>query len=230
MTNPRHRYERILRWYPRGWRARHEQVMLGTLLDMDDTRGRTGPTSREAWSLRVDGLRHRLGVPAGEPVSHRRTITSVVVAAAIVGCVSVGGLTAVAAPTITLSAEQKSVLLADCLTAKGWDARVEGDGVVSNTPSDKNEQFLADGQTCATSTNPRAAALPTQKQLRTQYANLLAAQDCVAIQGYETPTAPDEATFVASRGTWSPFAALPHISADEFARIQEACPQPNLEP
>jgi len=230
MTNARRRYERILRWYPRGWRVQHEQVMLGTLLDMDDARGSGGPTFGEAWSLRLDGLRHRLVPVGGERVSRHRTIISVAVAAVIVGCVSVGGLMAAALPSPTLSAEERNELLAACLTAKGWDARVEGDGVISSTPAEQNEQFLADGQRCATSTNPMVAAVPTREQLETQYASLLSAQECIADLGYETPMAPDEATFVASMGTWSPFASLPNISAAEFGQIEQACPQPNLEP
>ena len=59
-ANDLRRYQRILRWYPYEWRVQHEQVMLGTLLDMDDARGWRGPTLGEAWSLRLDGLRRRL--------------------------------------------------------------------------------------------------------------------------------------------------------------------------
>ncbi|MFD1491883.1 hypothetical protein [Microbacterium wangchenii] len=33
---------------------------MATLLDVDDARGRRGPTFAEAWSLRIDGLTHRL--------------------------------------------------------------------------------------------------------------------------------------------------------------------------
>ncbi|MFE1664561.1 hypothetical protein [Microbacterium sp. P02] len=230
MTNAQRRYERILRWYPRSWRVQHEQVMLGTLLDMDDARGRSGPTVGEAWSLRLDGLRRRLVPTGGERVSRRRTITFAAVAAVIVGCVSVGGLTAAALPSLMLSADERNELFAACMNAKGWDSRVEGDGVVSSSPAEQNEQFLADGQSCATSTNPMAATAPTAKQLQGQYANLLEAQKCIAELGYETPAAPDEATFLATLGTWSPFAALPNISAAEFTKLEQACPQPNLEP
>lgn len=52
-------YERLLRWYPRWWRDTHGRVVLATLLDVDDARGRTGPTPKEAWGLRLDGLRNR---------------------------------------------------------------------------------------------------------------------------------------------------------------------------
>lgn len=231
MTTARRRYERILRWYPRSWRAQHAQVMLGTLLDMDDARGRGGPTFSEAWSLRLDGLRHRLVPAGGERVRRRRTLTFAAIAAVIVGCVSVGGLTAAALPSLTLSAEDRDELFAACLTAKGWDARVDRDGgVVSEYRPEQDEQYQADANTCATSPNLMTAAVPTPAQLQTQYANLLEAQKCIAELGYQTPPPPDEATFVASRGTWSPFAALPNISAAEFRRIEQACPQPNLEP
>lgn len=230
MTNAQRRYERILRWYPRRWREQHQQVMLGTLLDADDARGRSGPTLGEAWSLRWDGLQHRFAPAGGERVGRRRTITFAAIAAVIVGCVSVGGLTAAALPALTLSAEERNEMFAACMNAKGWDARVEDDGVVSSSPADQNEQFLADGQSCATFANPLAATAPTPQQLQVQYANLLEAQKCITELGYETPAAPDETTFLATLGTWSPFAALPDISATEFAQIEQACPQPNLEP
>lgn len=230
MTNSRRRYERILRWYPHRWRAQHEQVMLGTLLDMDDARGRSGPTVGEAWSIRLDGLRRRLGIAEGERISRRRKLTFAATAAVMVGCVTVGGLTAAALPSLTLSGAERNEMFAACMNAKGWDAQVEGDGVVSSSPADQNEQFLADGQSCSTSTNPVAATALTSKQLQTQYADLLEAQKCITELGYETPAAPDEPTFIASRGTWSPFAALPDISAAEFTQIEQACPQPNLEP
>ncbi|GAA5210383.1 hypothetical protein [Microbacterium kyungheense] len=65
MTSSNERaYARLLRWYPRWWRDIHGHVVLTTLLDVDEARGRTGPTSDEAWALRWDGLQHRWRGPA----------------------------------------------------------------------------------------------------------------------------------------------------------------------
>lgn len=54
------RYRRLLRWYPRSWRAELEEVMLGTLLDAAEHRGDARPRPAEAWSLRVNGAGERL--------------------------------------------------------------------------------------------------------------------------------------------------------------------------
>ncbi|WP_457101428.1 hypothetical protein [Microbacterium sp. P5_E9] len=229
MTNARRHYERILRWYPRTWRVQHELVVLGTLLDMDDARGRNGPTFGEAWSLRLDGLKHRLFPATGEVARRRRTVTSVAAVVVILGCVSVGGLAAVASSSLAPSAEERTAQLAACLAEKGWAATIEADGVVFQAPMGQQEQYLADVESCASSTNLIPVAAPSREQLEKQYANLLAAQQCLEELGYGTPRAPSVSTFVASMGTWSPFAMLPNISAAEFAQIEEACPQPNLE-
>lgn len=52
-------YRALLRWYPRAWRAANEEVVLGTLLDTAEARGRARPTRSEAWSLRMNGLGER---------------------------------------------------------------------------------------------------------------------------------------------------------------------------
>jgi hypothetical protein len=54
------RYRRLLRAYPPAWRRRHGEALLGTLLDVDDARGGTGPTPGEAGDLVIRGLGARL--------------------------------------------------------------------------------------------------------------------------------------------------------------------------
>lgn len=58
------RYRALLRWYPRGWRTTHGEVMLGTLLDAAETEGRTAPTAAESWSIRWAGLGERFTADA----------------------------------------------------------------------------------------------------------------------------------------------------------------------
>lgn len=38
------RYRQLLRWYPRAWRAKHGEVMLGMMLDDARARERHAPT------------------------------------------------------------------------------------------------------------------------------------------------------------------------------------------
>ncbi|WP_375405391.1 hypothetical protein [uncultured Amnibacterium sp.] len=54
------RYRRLLRWYPRRWRTRDHDVLLGTLLDAADSRGRTRPSLAEAGSVVLHGLAERV--------------------------------------------------------------------------------------------------------------------------------------------------------------------------
>jgi hypothetical protein len=53
-------YRQLLRAYPLAWRRRHGEVLLGTLLDVDDARGGTGPTPGEVGDLVIRGLGVRL--------------------------------------------------------------------------------------------------------------------------------------------------------------------------
>ncbi|HEX7834918.1 MAG TPA: hypothetical protein VF479_05560 [Pseudolysinimonas sp.] len=52
-------YRSALRWYPRSWRKRNEDVMVGTLLDVADRDGRDVPTRGELRDLRRSGLAAR---------------------------------------------------------------------------------------------------------------------------------------------------------------------------
>jgi len=225
------RYQRILRWYPKEWRVQHEQVMLGTLLDIDDARGRRGPTFGEAWSLRLDGLRRRLRLADDGLAQRRRRMTPVIVGLVIVGCVSVGGLAAAASQPSLSDEESAELLLATCLTDKGWAAEIDADGGGTvEYQSDQEAQHLADAEGCITTLQLNRITQPSGAQLEAHYANLLAAQRCLEERGYKTPKAPDRSAFVASGGTWSPFAALPNGTAEELAQIERACPQPDLQP
>lgn len=57
-------YRRLLRWYPRGWRALHGEVMLGMMLDHADAdadaRGRTSPSVGERFAALQNGVGARL--------------------------------------------------------------------------------------------------------------------------------------------------------------------------
>lgn len=56
---------RLLRWYPRAWRERHGAVLLGTLEEHAEVRGRPVLTRADAWSVRVHGVAERLSPGAG---------------------------------------------------------------------------------------------------------------------------------------------------------------------
>jgi len=54
------RYRRLLGWYPRSWRTKNSDVMVGTFLDVAEADGRTYPTFRERGSVIVRGLTARM--------------------------------------------------------------------------------------------------------------------------------------------------------------------------
>ncbi len=64
-TGRAERYRRMLRWYPADWRAEHEAVVVGILLDQADARGDVRPRLGDRLALAIGGLRHRFGVAEG---------------------------------------------------------------------------------------------------------------------------------------------------------------------
>jgi hypothetical protein len=58
-----HQYRRALRWYPKSWRTRNEELMLGILMDAAEERGDNRPKKQVVSELRARGLEARFGVP-----------------------------------------------------------------------------------------------------------------------------------------------------------------------
>jgi hypothetical protein len=54
-------YRRALRWYPKNWRRRNEDAVVGTLLDAAEEAGRLVPARGELADLRIHGLLSRFG-------------------------------------------------------------------------------------------------------------------------------------------------------------------------
>ena len=54
------RYRKLLRWYPKPWRERNGDVLLGVMLDEAERCGRTGPSWGERWSAFAHGVGMRL--------------------------------------------------------------------------------------------------------------------------------------------------------------------------
>ena len=54
------RYRKLLRWYPKPWRERNGDALLGVMLDEAERCGRTGPSWGERWSAFAHGVGMRL--------------------------------------------------------------------------------------------------------------------------------------------------------------------------
>lgn len=53
-------YRKLLRWYPKPWRERNGDAVLGVMLDEAERCGRTGPSWGERWSAFAHGVGMRL--------------------------------------------------------------------------------------------------------------------------------------------------------------------------
>lgn len=54
------RFRRLLRWYPRSWRAQNGDVFVATLIEAAEHQGRSAPTSADAWGAALHGTAARL--------------------------------------------------------------------------------------------------------------------------------------------------------------------------
>ncbi|NLA10036.1 MAG: hypothetical protein GX871_07530, partial [Microbacteriaceae bacterium] len=70
-------YGRLLRWYPRAWRAEHGPALLGTMLDAAEAEGREHPSGAERRSAAMHGLGMRLD----DRVALAAALAAIVVAA-----------------------------------------------------------------------------------------------------------------------------------------------------
>lgn len=71
-------FRRLLRWYPRAWRERNGDVLLGVMLDAAEQTGRNTPSLSERWSV----ITHGLGTRLDRRVAFAATILALVTAAA----------------------------------------------------------------------------------------------------------------------------------------------------
>lgn len=86
MSALEHKYRGVLQWYPTWWRAKNEEVMVGTLMDVADGENRARPRFSEMVNLAAHGLSTRLRIlPAVVPsaVRDRTSTAALAIGAAI---------------------------------------------------------------------------------------------------------------------------------------------------
>jgi len=59
MSNIEDEYRRLLRWYPKSWRDKNEDVVVGSLLESARDNGQTHPTADDRRSIMFAGIRQR---------------------------------------------------------------------------------------------------------------------------------------------------------------------------
>jgi hypothetical protein len=82
----RERYRRLLRWYPRAWRDRNGDLLVDTMLDDAELKGRTAPSVAERFSA----IGYGLGTRLDGRLALRAALVALIVAAAG-GALSVWG-------------------------------------------------------------------------------------------------------------------------------------------
>jgi hypothetical protein len=100
MSDLEARYRDALRWYPKAWRRRNEDAVLGTLLDRADDEKRQTPAAGELANLRGSAILTLLG-PLGQIPGPIRERTAAL-AFSMVGGIAIAALVALALQKSTL--------------------------------------------------------------------------------------------------------------------------------
>ena len=101
MSDLEQTYRAALRWYPKDWRRRNEDAVLGTLLDGADDEKRHAPAAGELANLRGSAILTRLG-PLGRIPARVRDRTAAL-AFSMAGGIAIAALVALALQRPTLS-------------------------------------------------------------------------------------------------------------------------------
>jgi len=120
------RFRRLLRWYPRAWRERNGEVLLGAMLEEAERAGRAAPTTAE----RLSALGNGVGARLDARLALRISLVALVLATAA-GGLSTWGAAALAATGLSWSLPVLSVALAPALVAVGVVALARDRGFVS---------------------------------------------------------------------------------------------------
>lgn len=121
------RYRRLLRWYPKAWRERSGEVLVGTMLDEADRLGQDGPSAAQRRSAALHGLGQCLDARLALAVA-----LAALAAAAAAGVISMwftGPLAAVGAPW---ALPALSVVVSPALVMVGFVALARSRGPLSD--------------------------------------------------------------------------------------------------
>lgn len=121
-----------------------------------------------------------------------------------------------------------------CLRQNGIHAELMPDGAVFwIAPENQLEAYDAIDARCLAEAEerfPLAPAPTTSEEIAAFYEQLLETAQCLIREGYEPPPAPSLQTFVETfheaEGPWHPYQSIRSLNAEEWHRINEACPQP----
>lgn len=119
-------FRRLLRWYPRGWRERNGEVLVGTMLDDAARQGRGTPS----WAERLSAVAYGLGSRLDGRLALGAALTALAVAA-VCGGVMVWAVQRLAAAGATWVLPVLAVAIGPGLIALGVASLMRQRGVLS---------------------------------------------------------------------------------------------------
>ena len=141
-------------------------------------------------------------------------------------------------PSATLTATDQHAWVTrvvECLHQTGWDdasVTPDGSGIqLDHLPAAQRAAFTAARTACEESAGPQPNATPlTRADVEALYDQMLAARACLTELGHTSTEPPSKAQFVddylSGQAPWNPYSELSALDQEEWARINEVCPQP----
>lgn len=163
--------------------------------------------------------------------------TSMLAAVVIMGvsaCSDAGATSAPAKsiPSSTAGGHQRALeKQAQCMRDRGWNSRVEGDGITTTTTPEQESAFQADDAECGKGIAPDVSKL-SDAEWKKAYDGQVATGTCLKKYGY-TVNPPSLQVFTSTNGEWNAYSELltaGAINSSDFAKLEKLCPQSSYWP
>lgn len=157
---------------------------------------------------------------------------------ALSGCASASPEALATATSVDLGIDPEfGSVMASCMVDRGWDATATGDGGISSTiPEGQDDTYDADLAACQKENGfDKLAPALAEPELRLLYRMESDTAECIRDEGFDPGTAPSEQSFVDSALTdgdvWDPYAEVytpsnSQVTEDEYYALLRTCPRP----
>lgn len=118
---------------------------------------------------------------------------------------------------------------AACLAEYGFEATPgSGGSLEAQIPASQEDVYYRARDACVASLGYDSEPQLTDDQLRTGYALMVEARQCLTTLGYDLPPEPSLQTYIDDGGAYTPFADLSNAALMKLDEIERHCPQPQL--
>ncbi len=113
-----------------------------------------------------------------------------------------------------------------CMSARGWEVKVEEDGSVGGfIPNGQEDQYDEAKNACFDEVRSPSFDEYPEADRRRVYDAFLVTRTCLIDQGYPLDDPPSYQSWTESKGQWNPYNQLPEtMTAGEQVRLEAACP------